>query len=78
MTVKCILNRRIDLYTDAWTKYAKAQGEQPENVDETSVGAAVKNLSVSVTALKQASLSVNPILFFIGYLKDEIGQLNFL
>ena len=31
MTRKCILNRRIDLYTSSWTRYAKAQEvEQPE------------------------------------------------
>ena len=79
MTIKCILNRRIDLYSDALTKYAKAQEEEePENDDETSVRAALKNLSVSGTALKKASLTVNQIHFFIGYLKNEIGQLNFL
>ena len=65
MTIKGILNRRIDLYTDSWTKYAKAQeGERPEEEDDVSVGAALKNLSVSVTALKQASLTINQIHFF--------------
>ena len=60
ITRKYILNRRIDLYTDSWTRYAKAQeGEQPEEDDDTSVGAALKNLSISVTAQKQASLTVN-------------------
>ena len=79
MTIKCILNRRIDLYTDSWTKYAKAQeGERPEEDNGISMGAALKNLSVSVTALKQTSLTVNQIHFFITYLEDEIKQLNFL
>ena len=55
MTRKCILNRRIDLYTNSWTRYAKAQEvEQPEGEEDTSIGAALKNLSTSVTALKQA------------------------
>ena len=46
MTRKCILNRRIDLYTDSWTKYAKAKEvEHSEEDDDTSVvGAALKNL----------------------------------
>ena len=62
MTAQCILNRSIDLYTDAWTKYAKVQeGERPESEDDTS-------------ALKQASLTVHQIHFFIAYLE----QLNFL
>ena len=79
MTIKCILNRRIDLYADSWTKYAKAQeGERPEEDNGISMGAALKNLSVSVTALKQTSLTVNQIHFFITYLEDEIKQLNFL
>ena len=43
MTVKCILSRRIDLHTDAWTKYANAQeGKWQEEEDDTSVGAALK------------------------------------
>ena len=53
MTRKCILNRRIDLYTNSWTRYAKAQEvEHPEEDEDTSVGVALKNLSISVTALK--------------------------
>ena len=79
MTRKCILNRRIDLYTNSWTRYAKAQEvEQPEGEEDTSIGAALKNLSISVTALKQASMTVNQVHFFISYLKDEIKELNFL
>ena len=79
MTRKCILNRRIDLYTNSWTRYAKAQEvEHPEEDEDTSVGAALKNLSISVTALKQTSLTINQIHFSISYLKDEIKQLNFL
>ena len=45
MTRKCILNRRIDLYTDSLTKYAKTKEvEHPGVDDDTSVGAALKNL----------------------------------
>ena len=79
MTRKYILNRRIDLYTDSWTKYAKVhEVEHPEEDDDTSVGAALKNLSISVTALKQASLNINQSHFFFSYLEDKIKQLNFL
>ena len=79
MTIKCILNRRIDLYTNSWTRYEKAQEvEHPEEEEDTSIGAALKNLSISVTALQQASMTVNKIHFFISYLKDEIKELNFL
>ena len=53
MTIKCILNSRTDLYTDSWTKYAKAQeGERTEEEDDISVEAALSNysvLSLSVT-----------------------------
>ena len=64
MTIKCILNRRIDFYTDAWTRYAKAQeGDQQENIEGARVERALRNLSVSVTAMKQASLTINQIHF---------------
>ena len=53
MTRKCILNRRIDLYTDAWSKYSKANEAPSEEEADTSVGAALKNLSMSVTSLKR-------------------------
>ena len=78
MTRKCILNRLIDLYTDSWTKYAKAREKPPEEDDDSSVGAALKNLSLSVTSLKKAALTVNQVHFFITYLLKEIKQLNFL
>ena len=45
MTFKCILNRRIDLYIDAYSNYAKAQEEEDQNDEETSVVAALKSLS---------------------------------
>ena len=44
----------------------------------TSVGAALKNLSISVTSLKKASLTINQVNFFISYLKVETEQLNLL
>ena len=60
MTRKC-----VDLYTNSWTRYAKAQEvEQLEGEEDTSIGAALKNLSISVTALKQASMTVNQVHFF--------------
>ena len=59
MTYKCILKGRIDLYNDAWTKFAKNQeGDKPENIEDANVEQALKGLSISVTALKQASLTV--------------------
>ena len=78
MTRKCILNRSIDLYTDAWSKCSKAREVPSEKKDDTSVGAALKKLSLSVTSLKKAALTVNQVHFFIAYLVEEIKQLNFL
>ena len=75
MTYKCIFRRRIDLYTDAWTKFAKNQdGDGAENIEDSNVE---QGLSISVTALKQALQTVAQIHFFIDYLKDETKQLNF-
>ena len=61
-----ILNRRIDFYMDAWTKFAKAhEGDQPDNMEGAIVERAFGNLLVSVTALKQAYLTSNQINLFI-------------
>ena len=38
----------------------------------------MKNLSISVTSLKKASLTINQVNFFISYLKVETEQLNLL
>ena len=53
---------------------AKAQEED----DDISVRTALKNLFISVTALKQASLTINQIYFIISHLEDEIKRLIFL
>ena len=59
MTFTCIPMSRIDIYTEAWTKFAKNQeGDKPENIEDANVEQALKGLSISVTALKQASLTV--------------------
>ena len=78
MTRKCILNKRIDIYFDAWSKYSKVNERTSEEEADTSVGAALKNLAISVTSLKKAALMVNQVNFFISYLKDEIQQLTLL
>ena len=59
MTRKCILNKRIDIYFDAWSKHAKLNERTCGGDSATSVGAALKNLSISVTSLKKASLTTN-------------------
>ena len=78
MTRKCILNKRIDIYFDAWSKHSKLNERTSEEDTDTSVGAALKNLSISVISLKKASLTINQVNFFISYLKVEIEQLNLL
>ena len=50
-------------------------GDGAENIEDSNVE---QGLSISVTALKQASKTVAQIHFFIDYLKDEIKQLNIL
>ena len=50
------LNRRLDIYTSARSKYAKDQEkDEPEQEETTSVGEALRNLSVRVNFLKQAA-----------------------
>ena len=45
MTFKCILKRRIDIYTDAWTKFANSQeGNEPENIEDAKVEQALKDI----------------------------------
>ena len=78
MKRKCFLNKRIDIYIDAWSKCSKANEGTSEEEADASVGAALKNLSMSVTSLKKAALTVNQVNFFITYLKEEIKQLSFL
>ena len=77
MVAKCILNRRLDIYTSAWSKYAKDQEkDEPEQEETTSVGEALRNLSVNVNFLKQAAMIVSQVNFFIKHLKYELEQSN--
>ena len=70
MVAKCILNRRLDMYTNAWSKYARDQEkEEPEEEDTMSVGDTLRNLSIRVTSLKQATIIVSQVNFFIKHLK---------
>ena len=79
MVAKCILNRRLDIYTNAWSKYAQDQEkEEPEQEESTSVGEALRNLSIRVNSLKQATMIVSQVNFFIKHLKVELEQLNLL
>ena len=52
MTRKSILNKRIDIYFNAWSEHAKLNERASGGESATSVGAALKNLSISVTSLK--------------------------
>ena len=73
------MNRRLDIYTSAWSRYAKDQEkDEPEQEEATSVEEALRNLSVKVTSLKQAAMIVNQVNFFLKHLKDELEQLNLL
>ena len=79
MVAKCILNRRLDIYTNAWSKHAQDQEkEKPEQEESTSVGDALLNFSIRVNSLKQATMIVNRVNFFIKHLKVELVQLNLL
>ena len=79
MLTKCILLRRLDLYTAAWSKHSQdLEKEEPEEDDTMSVGEALKSLSIGVNSLKQASLIMNQVNFFIRYLNSELKQLNLL
>ena len=79
MLTKCILLRRLDLYTAAWSKHSQdLEKEEPEEDDTMSVGEALKSLSIGVNSLKQASLIMNQVNFFIKYLNSELKQLNLL
>jgi len=53
MTRKCILNKRIDIYFNAWSEHARLNEKASAGESATSVGAALKNLSISVTSLKK-------------------------
>ena len=78
MLSKCILLRRLDLYTAAWSKHSQdLEKEEPEEEDTMSVGDALKSPSI-VNSLKQASLIMNQVNFFIKYLNSELKQLNLL
>ena len=56
MINKCILLRRLDAYTTAWLTHSQdLEKEEPHDGDVTSVGEALKSLSIGVNALKQAS-----------------------
>ena len=61
------------------SKYAQDQEkEEPEEEDTMSVGDALRNLSIRVTSLKQATMIVSKVNFFIKHLKTELEQLNLL
>ena len=77
MINKCILLRRLDAYTTAWLTHSQdLEKEEPQDGDVTSVGEALKSLSIGVNALKQASLVLSQVNFFIKYLPLELKQLN--
>ena len=77
MINKCILLRRLDAYTTAWLTHSQDQEkEEPQDGDATSVGEALKTLSIGVNALKQASLVLSQVNFFVKYLPFELKQLN--
>ena len=78
MTRKCILNKRIDLYTDAWSKYSKANEGPSEEEADTSVGAALKNLSMSVTSLKKSSINGKPSEFLHNLPQGRDKAINLL
>ena len=66
MINKCILLRRLDAYTTAWLTHSQdLEKEEPHDGDVTSVGKALKSLSVGVNALKQASLVLSQVNFFL-------------
>ena len=65
MINKCILLRRLDAYTTAWLTHSQdLEKEEPQDGDVTSVGEALKSLSIGVNALKQASLVLSQVNFF--------------
>ena len=56
MTYKTILRRRLDAYTEAWTKFVREQEDaEREHDEEETVENALKGLTMSVHALKLAS-----------------------
>ena len=79
MVAKRILLRRLDIYTNAWSKYAQdLEKEEPEEEDTMTVGDALKNLSIGVNSLKKATMIVSQVNFFIKHLKTELKELNLL
>ena len=79
MVTKCILLQRLDIYTNAWSKYAQdLEKEEPEEEDTMTVGDALKNLSIGVNSLKHATIIINQVNFFIKHLNSELKQLNLL
>ena len=68
MTYKTILRRRLDAYTEAWTKFVREQEDaEREHDEEETVENALKGLTMSVHALKLASRTSSQVHFFIGY-----------
>ena len=66
-------------HTNAWSKHAEDQEkEEPEQEESTSVGDALRNLSISVNSLKQATLILNQVNFFIKHPEVELKQLSLL
>ena len=79
MVSKCILLWHLDIYTNAWSKYAQElEKEEPEEEDTMTVGDALKNLSIGVNSLKHATIIINQVNFFIKHLNSELKQLNLL
>ena len=79
MLTKCILLRRLDLYIAAWSEHFQdLEKEEPVDDETMSVGEALKSLCIGVNSLKQASLILNQVNFFIKYLNSELKQLNLL
>ena len=79
ITFKCILRRRLDAYTEAWTKFIREQeGAEREEEDQEFVEQALKGLTISVHALKRASRTTSQVHFFLDFLKVEINQLNYV
>ena len=78
MTRKTILNKRIDIYVNAWSEHARLNEQTSVADSATSVKEALKNLSLSVTSLKRASMISDQVKFFFNYLKQELQELNLL
>ena len=67
------MERWLESYTEAWTKYIREQEESKTQQDhEETKAQALKGLTLSVKVFKLASRTVFQVSFFIGNLKTEI------